>query len=76
MALPASISTLGWLPGMGALLAMFSLNLYTGLLLWRLRVALPGALSYTHLGAEVGSMCMCVCVCVCACAPTDPRVWA
>jgi hypothetical protein len=53
MALPASVATLGWGPGLAALLAMFALNLYTGLLLWRLRVACPGAMSYTHLGAEV-----------------------
>lgn len=53
MALPASVATLGWGPGLSALLAMFALNLYTGLLLWRLRVACPGAMSYTHLGAEV-----------------------
>lgn len=56
MALPASVATLGWGPGLATLLAMFALNLYTGLLLWRLRVACPGAMSYTHLGAEVSDL--------------------
>mmetsp|Transcript_42589 Transcript_42589/g.79832 ORF Transcript_42589/g.79832 Transcript_42589/m.79832 type:complete len:457 (+) Transcript_42589:297-1667(+) len=53
MALPSSIAKLGWVPGLGALVLLFAVNMYTGLILWRLRVAIPGGVSYTHLGAEL-----------------------
>mmetsp|Transcript_19489 Transcript_19489/g.32765 ORF Transcript_19489/g.32765 Transcript_19489/m.32765 type:complete len:457 (-) Transcript_19489:546-1916(-) len=50
MALPHSIAKIGWFPGIVILGSVFYLNLYTGMLLWRLRMVYPSALTYTHIG--------------------------
>eukprot|EP00959_Pyramimonas_sp_CCMP1952_P056070 1171163-Pyramimonas_sp.AAC.1 len=43
MALPSSIAKVGWVPGLVILGFVFTLNLYTGMILWRLRLVYPTA---------------------------------
>lgn len=52
LALPSTMANLGWFGGIGALLLLGYISLYTGQLLGRLHSLYPNLQSYSDLGAE------------------------
>ena len=54
LALPFALARLGWVPGLVLVLALALLNLYSGVLLWRLHLLYPIGVTYGDLAGAVG----------------------
>ena len=55
LALPFALARLGWVPGLVLVLALALLNLYSGVLLWRLHLLVPTVgVTYGDLAGAVG----------------------